>query len=143
MDLVAQTGFRRLAMSVTLVLIMLTMAVPARAWFRERRDISVLKTTLAAQQAAVDELTTKKQRLNDKAYLEALVRARLNWVYPGEVGFVVLDKETSTQIKSVPGALVPNSDAPWYSKLWTSTKLADQPRAKNDPLVVGAGKKTK
>ena len=128
---------------VTVVLIFFTIAVPARAWFRERRDIGQLKATLATQQAAVDELTTKKQRLTDKSYLEALVRARLNWVYPGEVGFVVLDKETSTQIKSVPGALVPNSDAPWYSKLWTSTKLADQPRAKNDPLVVGVSKQVK
>ena len=142
MDLVAQQGFRRLAMGVTGVVVILTMAVPARAWFRERRDISDLKATLASQQAAVDELTSKKQRLTDKSYLEALVRARLNWVYPGEVGFVVLDKETSTQIKSVPGALVPNNDAPWYSKLWTSATLADQPLKKNDPLVVGAGKQT-
>ena len=85
---------------------------------------------------AIDELTNRKARLQDPAYLRTIVRARLNYVFPGEIGFVVLDKETSTAISDVPGALVPNNDAAWYSKLWLSTKLADQPKLKNDPLVV-------
>ena len=46
------------------------------------------------------------ERLQDDAYLQTLIRSRLNYVYPGEIGFVVLDKETATQVSAVPGALV-------------------------------------
>lgn len=112
------------------------LAVPLRALIKEKREIANLKSNLVAQQAAIDELNNTKTRLSDASYLQALVRARLNYVFPGEIGFVVLDKETSTAINTVPGALVPNNDAAWYSKLWLSTKLADQPKLKNDPLVV-------
>ena len=112
------------------------LAVPLRALIKEKREIANLKSNLVAQEAAIAELNNTKTRLSDPAYLQALVRARLNYVFPGEVGFVVLDKETSTAINTVPGALVPNNDAAWYSKLWLSTKLADQPKLKNDPLVV-------
>jgi hypothetical protein len=68
--------------------------------------------------------------------LQALARARLNYVFPGETGYVVLDKETSTEVATVSGALVPNDDSPWYTKLWKSTKLADKKRDADNPLVV-------
>lgn len=112
------------------------LAVPVRALIAERRDIKNLEAQVTAQQAKIDDLNNRRARLNDAAYLAALARARLNYVFPGEIGFVVLDEETNTAISSVPGALVPNDDSPWYTKLWSSTKLADQPPAANDPLVV-------
>ena len=127
---------RAFAFIATVLAIVLMLAVPLRALIKEKREIANLKSNLVAQEAAIAELNNTKTRLSDPAYLQALVRARLNYVFPGEVGFVVLDKETSTAINTVPGALVPNNDAAWYSKLWLSTKLADQPKLKNDPLVV-------
>lgn len=137
-NLLGRPGLRTFLLTVTAAAALLTVVVPARALLRERREIGQLRQTLAVQQAGIAQLQGTKTRLRDKAYVEALVRARLNYVFPGEIGFVVLDKETSTAIKSVPGALIPNSDAPWYSKLWTSAKMADQPQKKNDPLVVRA-----
>ena len=127
---------RAFAFIATVLAIVLMLAVPLRALIKEKREISNLKSNIAAQEAAIAELNNTKTRLSDPAYLQALVRARLNYVFPGEIGFVVLDKETSTAINTVPGALVPNNDSAWYSKLWLSTKLADQPKLKNDPLVV-------
>lgn len=127
---------RAFALLLVVVAIVMTLAVPMRALIRENHEISALEQSLATQQQAIDELTNRKARLQDPAYLRTIVRARLNYVFPGEIGFVVLDKETSTAINTVPGALVPNNDSSWYSKLWTSTKLADQPLLKNDPLVV-------
>lgn len=127
---------RAFAFIATVLAIVLMLAVPLRALIKEKREIANLKSNIAAQEAAIAELNNTKTRLSDPAYLQALVRARLNYVFPGEIGFVVLDKETSTAINTVPGALVPNNDSAWYSKLWLSTKLADQPKLKNDPLVV-------
>ena len=118
------------------VFIMLTLAVPLRALIQERREIGELEQQVVSQQAAIDELKNRQMRLNDPAYLQALARERLNYVFPGEIGFVVLDKETNTAITGVPGALVPNDDSAWYAKLWSSTKLADNPPPADDPLVV-------
>ncbi len=112
------------------------LAVPVRGLIRERRDVANLQGQLASQQAIIDDLQNRKLRITDPAYIQALARTRLNYVFPGEIGLVVLDKQTATQINSVPGALVPNDQSPWYTKLWSSTRLADKAKTKNDPLVV-------
>jgi hypothetical protein len=118
------------------VFVMLTLAVPLRALIQERREIRDLEQQVISQQAKIDELNNRQARLADPAYLQALARERLNYVFPGEIGFVVLDEETTTSITGVPGALVPNDDSAWYTKLWISTKLADNPPPADDPLVV-------
>ena len=131
-----RVNFRAIALVLVGVLVMLMLAVPLRSLIQERREIKILEQQVASKQSMIDELNNRKARLADPAYIQALARERLNYVFPGEIGFVVLDEETNTAITSVPGALVPNNDAAWYTKLWTSTKLADQPALENDPLVV-------
>lgn len=117
-------------------LVVLMLAVPIRSLIQERRDVAALKAQLGTQQKAIDDLTNRKARFADPAYVTMLARARLNYVFPGEIGFMVLDNQTNTAITTVPGALVPNDDSAWYTKLWTSAKLADNPPQENDPLVV-------
>jgi cell division protein FtsB len=131
-----RVNFRAIALVLVGVIVMLMLAVPLRSLIQERREIKILEQQVASKQLIIDELNNRKARLADPAYIQALARERLNYVFPGEIGFVVLDEETNTAITSVPGALVPNNDAAWYTKLWTSTKLADQPALENDPLVV-------
>jgi len=131
-----RVNFRAIALVLVGVIVMLMLAVPLRSLIQERREIKILEQQVASKQSIIDELNNSKARLADPAYIQALARERLNYVFPGEIGFVVLDEETNTAITSVPGALVPNNDAAWYTKLWTSTKLADQPALENDPLVV-------
>jgi hypothetical protein len=118
------------------VFVMLTLAVPLRALIQERREVKDLEQQVVSQQAKIDALNNRAARLSDPAYLQALARERLNYVFPGEIGLIVLDEETATSITGVPGALVPNDDSAWYTKLWTSTKLADNPPPADDPLVV-------
>lgn len=131
-----RVNFRAIALVLVGVIVMLMLAVPLRSLIQERREIKILEQQVASKQLIIDDLNNRKARLADPAYIQALARERLNYVFPGEIGFVVLDEETNTAITSVPGALVPNNDAAWYTKLWTSTKLADQPALENDPLVV-------
>ena len=131
-----RVNFRALALVLVGVLVMLMLAVPLRSLIQERREIKILEQQVVSKQLIIDDLNNRKARLADPAYIQALARERLNYVFPGEIGFVVLDEETNTAITSVPGALVPNNDAAWYTKLWTSTKLADQPALENDPFVV-------
>ena len=130
-----RVNFRAIALVLVGVIVMLMLAVPLRSLIQERREIKILEQQVVSKQLIIDDLNNRKARLADPAYIQALARERLNYVFPGEIGFVVLDEETNTAITSVPGALVPNNDAAWYTKLWTSTKLADQPALENDPLV--------
>lgn len=134
--LLSSANARGLALSACILMLGTSLAMPVRSVIRERREMGELRAQLAEQRSQISVLEARKVRLQDQAYLRTLVRSRLNYVYPGEIGFVVLDKETSTQLASVPGALVPNNGAAWYSKLWTSTRLADEPQKSDDPLVV-------
>ena len=115
-------------------------AMPLRGLVRERRDVAEISQAIEAQKTAIKELRNQRERLKDPAYLQTLARARLNYVFPGEIGFVVLDKETASQIATVPGALIPNDDSPWYTKLWSSTKLADKKQSGTNPLIVPPSK---
>jgi len=127
---------RALVVLTALVVIVMTIAVPLRALVKERRDISMLKAQVIEKQKTIAQLQADAEQLKSRAYLQSLARSRLNYVFPGEIGLVVIDQGTSTAIETVPGALVPNDSSAWYSKLWRSTQLADKPRSQNDPLVI-------
>ena len=127
---------RALVVLTALVIIVMTIAVPLRALVKERRDISMLKAQVIEKQKTIAQLQADTEQLKSRAYLQSLARSRLNYVFPGEIGLVVIDQGTSTAIETVPGALVPNDSSAWYSKLWRSTQLADKPRSQNDPLVI-------
>ena len=132
----SSSNLRKIFLVLALLAVLFSVALPFRSLVQQRRDINSLNQDIAQNKSAIDALKNQKARLRDPAYVEALARDRLNYVFPGEVGFVVLDEETSTQVTEVPGALVPNDDSAWYSKLWASAQLADQPQKKNDPLIV-------
>jgi cell division protein FtsB len=127
---------RAFAFIGTCFLVVLMLAVPLRSLLQERREIAALQEQLSTKQLTVEELTNRQNRFADPAYVATLARSRLNYVFPGEIGFIVLDEETTTEISTVPGAFVPNSNSAWYTKLWMSTKMADSPPEENDPLVV-------
>jgi cell division protein FtsB len=129
-------NMRALVVLTALVVIVMTIAVPLRALVKERRDISMLKAQVIEKQKTIAQLQADAEQLKSRAYLQSLARSRLNYVFPGEIGLVVIDQGTSTAIETVPGALVPNDSSAWYSKLWRSTQLADKPRSQNDPLVI-------
>lgn len=127
---------RALIVLTAFVVIVMTIAVPLRSLVKERRDISTLKAQVIEKQKSIEQLKADAEQLKSRAYLQSLARSRLNYVFPGEIGLVVIDRGTSTAIETVPGALIPNDSSAWYSKLWRSTQLADKPRSQNDPLVI-------
>lgn len=84
---------RAFAFIGVLFIVVLMLAVPIRSLLQERREVAALKLQLSTQQAKIDDLANRKARFVDPAYISTLARARLNYVFPGEVGFVVLDDE--------------------------------------------------
>jgi hypothetical protein len=104
-------------------LLVFTLAVPVRELFGQRADINALRVENAAAQLRVGELTQRQQRLQDPAYVTSLIRERLHYVLPGEVGYVVLDPAEApapTARKAEPPR------APWYGALWQAIEATDQ-----------------
>ncbi len=116
------------ALGVVVVLITV-LAIPSKEWLAQRARIASLEESLSVTRANVDSLTQTAARWQDPAYIEAQARARLHFVRPGEVGYVVLTDEH--QQESTPGtrralAAVP-SGGPWWSAVWSTVTEAAKP----------------
>lgn len=112
-----------------LAVLAVTLAIPVREWLSQRAEISRLQSDVAAAQARVAELEQQALDWDDPAYIEAQARTRLHFVYPGEVGYVVLGADDRPVSTDPPP---PNESEPWYAVLWDSTRAADRV----DPVVV-------
>jgi cell division protein FtsB len=113
---------RAVVLAGVLALIVFTLAVPMRELISQRAEISALRAQNEAAQARVDALTIRQERLADPAYVTSLIRERLHYVLPGEVGYVVLDPDEAPAPTKTKAAAAPVA---WYATLWTSVKTVD------------------
>ena len=114
---------RAVVLAAVLGLLVFTLAVPLRELFRQRADINALRAENAATQERVDELTQRQERLQDPAYVQSLIRERLHYVLPGEVGYVVLDPAEAPAPSTVKAQA---ARTPWYGTLWTAIETTDR-----------------
>ncbi len=88
-----------------------------------------------AHASASSDLEAAHERWKDPAYVEAQARARLHFVRPGEVGYVVLTEETAASSETTqtrPMAAAPKG-GPWWSAVWTTVEQAADPAKKVPP----------
>ena len=113
---------RVVALVVVLAALAVTLAIPVRAWLTQRAEIAALEADVAAAQTRVAGLQKQLEDWNDPAYVIAQARSRLHFVFPGEVGYVVLGSD-DRPVTADPVA--PQRPVPWYEQLWESTRQAD------------------
>lgn len=113
---------RVVALVVVLAALAVTLAIPVRAWLTQRAEIAALEADVAAAQTRVAGLQKELEDWNDPAYVIAQARSRLHFVFPGEVGYVVLGSD-DRPVTADPVA--PQRPVPWYEQLWESTRQAD------------------
>jgi hypothetical protein len=101
--------------------LLLTLAVPVRAWFAQRSEIAGLRADVESARERVAALEVEKQRWDDPAFVAAEARRRLHFVLPGEVGYVTLGAQSATGAD----AAEQGPQAPWYSSLWGALRAAD------------------
>ncbi len=100
-------------------IMLLLLAGPIRTFLGQRAQIAELTDRAAAAQARVDVLTAESARLQDPAYIQSLVRERLHYVMPGEIGYTVLDpSEAPAPLTPAQAAAAKLARTPWYEKLW-------------------------
>ncbi|MEI6229995.1 MAG: septum formation initiator family protein [Actinomycetes bacterium] len=127
---------RAIALVGVVSLLVVTLAVPVRELIHQRQQIAALQAQNAVVQAQVDDLTLEADRLKDPAYVTSLIRERLHYLLPGEVGYVVLDP-TEAPAPASAGAAKPKQ--PWFTSMWSSIQKVDQagqPVAPVGPLVL-------
>jgi cell division protein FtsB len=80
-----------------IIVLMMTLALPAKAYLTQRSRIGALEDQLAWHTQRIADLTAAHQRWSDPAYVEAQARARLRYVRVGQVGYVVLTQHDNPQ----------------------------------------------
>jgi len=124
------TRTRRVVILLSLgVVFALVIAPPLRLYVEQQQDITALRGEIDQRQSDVAALQTEVGLWDDEAYVAAQARERLNFVMPGETGYVVPDPEPSAE-DPAPGAAdvegLARPDAPlegtWYDRVWSSVE---------------------
>ena len=117
------TGRAVIVVCVTAALAV-TLAVPVRELISQRSQIAELQAEVDASEVRVDDLTARVADWNDPAYVAAQARSRLHFVYPGEVGYVVLGADDRPLVVEAAPVDQPAA-APWFATVWQSMESAD------------------
>ncbi len=117
---------RGVILGLTLLVIVASMALPARTLLQQRLEIAQLERENTQMLADVQALREQVVRWNDQAYVIAQARERLHLVMPGEIAYVVLDpKEVGEDALRTQFVLAESiTTNPWYANLWQSAVIA-------------------
>lgn len=119
---------RAAALVVVVASLLVSLALPVREFVTQRGEIAALQADKERREARVAELQDRLRRWDDPAYVSTQARQRLQFVLPGEVGYVVLDPEPSSTAPEA--AVLPPGEEPapetWYTRLWGSVRTADK-----------------
>ena len=132
----------------TLTLIVLTVVVLApslRILIEQRQELAMLSAQVTERQQTVDELEGQRARWDDPSYIQSLARERLDYVYPGEYSFLVIDDgQAVTDTDGLPiSENIQTTNVDWVGSLLSSmltAGLTDAPPAEIvAPPLDGAG----
>ncbi len=115
-------------MVCVLAALAITLAVPIRELLSQQAEIAALSDEVAAAEDRVDDLQARVADWNDPAFVAAQARTRLHFVFPGEVGYVVLGADDRPlNPEELPSEA--EVDPVWFEIVWDSLKSADAPEA--------------
>jgi len=130
------SGFAITALTL-IVLFVIVLAPSLRVFIEQRQQIASLQAANAAAKAAVGTLKEQKARWGDPTYVEALARQRLNYVFPGEYSYLVIDDgKTATTPNGQPiSDKIQTTQVDWVSSLISSVFTAGLTDAPADKIV--------
>lgn len=113
---VASSG--RTAIVVALIIVLVAMlGLPLRSWIVQRAEIRGLESQISEVRTDLRQLRAEREQWRDPNFIERQARERLNYVYPGDVGLVVVGGQDAPKQQA--------QDQAWYAKLWRSVEAAD------------------
>jgi cell division protein FtsB len=117
---------RAAVLALVFCMLAISLAYPLREYLAQRGEIGDYRAKVTAQQQRVAQLEETQRRWQDPAYVKAQARARLHFVLPGEVQYVVLEPDEAPVPAAPlpPGRARPAPERPWYTDLWHSVEVA-------------------
>jgi cell division protein FtsB len=106
------SGFT-IAALVLVVLCIVVLAPSLRIFVQQQQQLASLRHSVEQQSQSVKDMKGQLARWNDPSYVESLARERLNYVYPGEYSYLVIDD----------GKTVATADGQPISKKLQTTKV--------------------
>lgn len=133
-----------IATLTVLVLTVVVLAPSLRIFVQQQQQLAQLRTQVEQQRAGVKDLKGERARWDDPSYVEAQARERLNYVYPGEFSYLVIDDgSTVTTSDGQPiSASVQTTQVDWVRMLLSSVFTAGLTEAKtadiHAPVIKGS-----
>ncbi|MDJ0350264.1 septum formation initiator family protein [Cryobacterium sp. PH29-G1] len=135
------SGFS-LVMMVVLVLAVVVLAPSLRTYAEQRQQISRLSASVADQKAEVDQLTSQRERWNDRTYITTQARERLSYVLPGDISFLVINDlpvVAPLEAEAAPvSTIIQSTTIDWLGSLFASTMTAGLAPQAAAPATDGA-----
>jgi len=130
------SGFTIAALTL-IVLTVVVLAPSLRILVEQRQEIAALTADVAEQQEAVDELEGQRARWDDPSYIQSLARERLDYVYPGDYSFLVIDDGlTVTAPDGLPiSEEIQTTEVDWIGSMLSSVLTAGLTDAPADEIV--------
>ena len=115
---------RAVILVCVLALLAITLAIPVRGWLSQRSQIDRLQAEVTSTEDRVADLSARVADWQDPAYVTAQARARLHFVFPGEVGYVVLGADD----RPIDPAEVTSSaeSGTWFDRGWSRLRAIDE-----------------
>ncbi len=116
--------------AVVLALAIAVVVPSVRVYMSQQATLSELQAERDAAKAEVDSLQADVDRWDDDAFVIAQARERLQYVYPGEVAYKVIDPDSVEEHAdgSPAASRLPENqeDTAWYDDLWSSVVEAGE-----------------
>lgn len=115
-----------IATLTVLVLTVVVLAPSLRIFVKQQQELAHLRADVQAQKDGVEHLAGERARWDDPSYVEAQARERLNYVYPGETSFLVIDdgQTVATDDGQPISAQVQTTRVDWVRTLLSSVLTA-------------------
>ncbi len=130
------SGFAITALGL-IVLALVVLAPSLRVYIQQQQQIAALQEGVAQAKTSVSDLKSQKARWDDPKYIEALARKRLNYVFPGEYSYLVInDAATPTTKDGEPiSDSIQSTRVDWVGTMLSSIFTAGLTDAPADKLV--------
>ncbi|TFD28320.1 FtsB family cell division protein [Cryobacterium cryoconiti] len=121
------SGFSLVMMGL-LIMAVVILAPGIRTYVDQRQQIDRLTAAVEAQQGAVEELKSERERWNDRTYVTTQARDRLSYVLPGDVSFLVINDlalpVTGGAAAPVATPTIQTTNVDWLSSMFASVMTA-------------------
>jgi cell division protein FtsB len=130
------SGFAIIALGL-IVGCVVVLAPSLRVYIEQRQQISQLEAQVADAKKSLGTLKSQKARWSDPNYVEAQARSRLNFVFPGEYSYLVINDQpaTSTSNGQPISDTLQTTQVDWVKSLLSSVFTAGLTDQTPDRLV--------